>query len=248
MTRDSVSVLLAASLLSISVIAESAPVTLNGVKYKSPEDALSQSQLILDQWVSTQSPTSLKLYQLERIGGNAFFVVPSINLVKANYVWIDKGLFSSPSAELVETIALVEQQKFIAAFQAIKRTAFFDSVEIAERDPTDLERSALDFVLFVEPNPGNDADKKSVETRKTDFTILDVRSGTKGTYLFAFGSPHRNIAELMFWIREWTLKESGIGSSKHPSAECASPEQRPSRVSAEMSPGAADACPDNTPR
>jgi hypothetical protein len=42
-----------------------------------------------------------------------------------------------------------------------------------------------------------------------------------------------------------TLPTLGIGNSKHPSAACASPEPRPSCVSAEMFPGTAAACPGN---
>jgi hypothetical protein len=205
MKRSYVGIVIAV-VASFQVSVQAAPVVVNGVKYKSKQEAIAQVKDTLSKWLETQSPTSLRLVNLTKVGGSACFVVPSSETIRENYVWTEKGLFSKPSKELVETVTEVERLKFIFSFEAIKKSQYFETTIISDQDS--CEGTDVDYRITVVPEVGGGDSRSEQEKRLTEYRVTPRGGSTSDTFAKASGVPHKPYAELLVFFDEWRKGKS----------------------------------------
>jgi S1-C subfamily serine protease len=115
---------------------------IDGVQYRSPEEFLAAVRRVEDEKVAAVSPVS------DRIGGSAKIIIPDRNRLRP---LVQQSIKGPTPANLVDLAIDTRQSDLRSRIDALKKSAIFDSLEVAETNATESpDLDGADYLVWYQ--------------------------------------------------------------------------------------------------
>jgi hypothetical protein len=176
--------------LSISKNSSAEGVFISGQKFKSYDEISDSFYGIFGNHMSNAiTARTLSELELTKLNGKFAFVSPSVETWKERYVWV-VGSLIKPSADTQNMIGYSEQIKSEMIFHYFEKMGLVGRIDIVNESgfTKDVERN-YDYVVTIRSEISRKRDAKSVNTRKTEFFVRNVKTGKEQKITETVGSP-----------------------------------------------------------
>lgn len=164
--------------LVVSTNAYAGSVVIGGVTLKSYDEISDYYYGILGSQMSNAvTSRTLGKLDLNKLDGKFAFISPSVEKWKDRYSWVDGWLFT-PSADTQLMLGYTEQIKAEMLFYQFEKMGLVDQLDVVSEDglTKEVERN-YDYVVTMRSDFNGKRDPKSVNARKTEYIVHNLKTG-----------------------------------------------------------------------
>lgn len=184
------SIIVASAFALVSYSSYAATVVINGQKLKSYDEISDYYYGIFNTYMSNSiASNTLSRLQLSKLDGNFLFVSPEQQTFKERYVWVSGGLMK-PSDDTQLMIAYGEKLRTEMIWFFFERMGLVGQFDVInESSYNDTVARNYDYVVTMRSEYDGKRDAKTLNGRKTEFFVRNVKTGSEQKITESIGSP-----------------------------------------------------------